>query len=59
MAIVISTISVPWISCMDPFTPDLSIALLTPSLLEQGHFHQRAKTIIDKYDSNNFSPMDI
>jgi hypothetical protein len=48
MAIVISTISVPWISRMDSFTPYLSITLLTPILLEQGHFRQRAKTIIDK-----------
>jgi hypothetical protein len=58
MAIVISTISVPWISRMDSFTPYLSITLLTPSLLEQGHFRQRANTIIDNYYSNIFLPMD-
>jgi hypothetical protein len=44
---------------MDSFAPYLSIALLTRSLLEQGHFRQRANTTIDKYNSNVFLPMDI
>jgi hypothetical protein len=44
---------------MDPFAPCLSIVLLTRSLLEQGHFRQRANTTIDKYNSNIFLPMNI